>query len=63
MFLTPYHTMSHTPSNHALRAENEARAFALWQSLNTTPDRFASLLRWGRSDSARTLDGRWLPAE
>ncbi|MEC9267198.1 MAG: hypothetical protein RLW87_14260 [Alphaproteobacteria bacterium] len=62
MFLTPYHTLSEIPGSHALRSRNEATAFAFWQSLNSTQDRFASLLRWGRPDSARTLEGRWLEA-
>ncbi|MEQ8440710.1 MAG: hypothetical protein RIM33_08830 [Alphaproteobacteria bacterium] len=43
MFLTPYHTASHAMSDNALQAENEARAFAFWQSLGTARERFAGL--------------------
>jgi len=43
MFLTPYHTASHTVSETRLQAENEARAFAFWQSLMTARDQFTGV--------------------
>jgi hypothetical protein len=63
MFPTPYTTATHTPSDDLVRQSNEQKAFAFWQALQRTQDRFGSLFARGGTDEAPLPTNRWFPAE
>lgn len=63
MFLAPYTTQSHSANEAALRRSNEDKAFAFWQALQRTQDRFGSLFSRDGASPEVLPTNRWFPAE
>lgn len=63
MFLTPYTTQSHAANEDARRRINEDKAFAFWQALQRTQDRFGSLFTRDATVPDVLPTNRWFPAE
>ncbi len=61
MLYLPPHILSHGAGGDTLQQVNEAKAFRTWRAINDAQHRMLSILRYGRPDTGRSLEGRWLP--